>query len=152
LSFPGICELNVMANRIYTDPTQPGHYTVEGTLPISVRHNENTHSLRLQTGDEQRLFFLEQEPHSPRMHICSEYGIRSGNCRVDDLESGRGTIRYDGTKFHFRRDGNELQVHRDGGQGGEFTWLLSEPAPLEALSGILMLLCRQALQMHRTTV
>jgi hypothetical protein len=150
MPFPGMCELNVMANRIYPDPTQPGHYNVDGPLPISIRHNENTHSLRLQSDTEQRLFFLEQEPHSPRIHICSEYGIRSGSCRIDDLESGRGTIRYDGIKFHYRRNDHELLVHRDDRQGEQYAWSLSEPASPEAVAGILMLLC-QAVQQQRTT-
>jgi hypothetical protein len=152
--FSGISELNAMANRIYTDPTQPGHFAVEqeGLPPVSIRYNESTHSLRFQSADEQRVFFLEQDLLSDtRIHLYSEYGLSSGSCHLHDQVAQSGTVRCEGQKLHFRRDGSELEVQLEGRQPEHYAWSVAERPSPEAVAGVMMLLCRRLRMADKTT-
>ncbi|TCJ18798.1 hypothetical protein EPD60_03290 [Flaviaesturariibacter flavus] len=136
-----------MANRIYTDPTQPGRISVEqeGRSALSIRYNEHTHSLRLHSENEQRVFIIERQPFSARLQLFSEYGIRTGTCRFDSHHPLRGSLEVEGVRMRFRTEGNELALEVDGKAIDRFTWSAAGRSP-EELAGILMLVGREELR------
>lgn len=144
-----------MANRIYTDPTQPGRYHLEhdSLPPVSIRYNESTHSVRLQDGDERRVFMLEPDGSSGARHgIYNEYGIRAGSCQFEDSRHTRGTVRWEGVKFRFRCEGKQLQLMIGGKIVDQVQYELPADASPEAAAGIIALLCREEIVHRRVAV
>ncbi|RYZ21500.1 MAG: hypothetical protein EOO16_12700 [Chitinophagaceae bacterium] len=136
-----------MVNRISPDPTQPGRFALEqeGQPAVSIRYNEATHSLRLQRESEQRVYLIERDRlSSGRLRLYSEYGLPSGTCHLDDPQARRGTVKLDGHKFRFERHGDSIAISVDGKMTEHVSWQPAGESP-EALAGIILLLCREAI-------
>ncbi|TCZ74746.1 hypothetical protein [Flaviaesturariibacter aridisoli] len=134
-----------MANRISPDPTQAGHFEWQhpGLPPVSLRYNELLHSMRVQTGDERRVYLLESSPaHTRKVALFNEYGLRCGSCSFDDTRPLRGSLRWEDRKFRFRQEGDQLVLSGPDGPLAS-DWPLAPEASLEAIAGVLLMMARQ---------
>ncbi|GAB4092941.1 hypothetical protein [Flaviaesturariibacter terrae] len=136
-----------MANRIFPDPTEAGHYQWQGPggAPVSLRFNELLHSVRVQAGDERRVYLLETT-HFPtsKVALFSEYGLRIGSCTFEDTLRPQGSLRWDDQKFRFHSDEHTLYLQGPV-HNSAYRWELPEEMNREACAGILLMLARQNL-------
>jgi hypothetical protein len=134
-----------MEYRVQPDPHQAGQYACEhrGAPPISLRFNESVHSLRIQSGSDQRVYLLESTPLPfPKVAVFNEYGLRAGSCSFDDLQRLRGSLRWGSQKFKFQQEGGEI-VLRNRDVSFRYTWLLAPHTSAETIAGILLTLVKQ---------
>ncbi|RYD95706.1 MAG: hypothetical protein EOP50_07600 [Sphingobacteriales bacterium] len=139
-----------MANRILNDPAAAGHYEWqhENLPPVSLRYNELLHSMRVQWGDERRVYLLEStEFPNARVALFNEYGLRSGACTFDDVHPLRGTVRWEEQKFRFHAEGGHITV---SGPRHALTcdWLPEPATSTEAAAGILLMMAREVAYME----
>ena len=134
-----------MANRISPDPTEAGHYEWQspGLPPVSLRYNELLHSMRVQAGDERRVYLLESTDFpAHKVALFNEYGLRCGSCSFDDTLQLRGSLRWEEHKFRFQQEGDRL-VLTGPGSPQVVDWSLPPNASHEVVAGVLLMMARQ---------
>lgn len=132
-----------MENRINPIPAEAGHYQWQapGLPPVSLHYNEGLHSLRVQAGDERRVFLLESSGFpGHKVALFNEYGLRCGSCSFDDTRQLRGTLRWEDQKFRFHVHNGALVLRSADGER-EVAW--PESLTPEASAGILLMMARQ---------